>query len=181
MATKRRLTNEINAGSMADIAFLLLIFFLVTTTISEDKGVLVKLPPWTPDAPPPVNIARRNVYPVFVNASGKLLVRGEAMDIGVLKDHAKTFISNPLQDKNLAENPNKAVIVLKNDRGTAYGAYLEVYDVLKAAYRELWDESALAKYGKELGSLSAARQKEIKNEIPMVISEHEPTEFGKED
>ena len=93
----------------------------------------------------------------------------------------RTFIRNPMQDKNLAENPNKAVIVLKNDRGTAYGAYLEVYDVLKAAYRELWDESALAKYGKELGSLSAARRKEIKNEIPMVISEHEPTEFGKED
>lgn len=180
MATKKRLSNEINAGSMADIAFLLLIFFLVTTTISEDKGVLVRLPPWLPDAPPPLNVRQRNLYPVFVNASGKLLVRGETMELAQLKSHAKQFVSNPDKKINLSENPKKAVIILKNDRGTPYAAYLEVYDALKAAYHELWEESAMARYGKEWGSITAASQKQIKDDIPMVISESEPTAYGEE-
>ncbi|MFZ1751822.1 MAG: biopolymer transporter ExbD [Saprospiraceae bacterium] len=76
MRTKRHMSNEINAGSMADIAFLLLIFFLVTTTISEDKGVLVKLPEWSPELPPPLPINERNVFSVLINAQNQLLVRG---------------------------------------------------------------------------------------------------------
>ena len=87
MATKRRMNNEINAGSMADIAFLLLIFFLVTTTISEDKGVLVKLPEWNPAPPPPLNIHERNVFSVLVNAQNQLLVRGKAMNLSDLNPH----------------------------------------------------------------------------------------------
>ena len=89
MATRRRMNNEINAGSMADIAFLLLIFFLVTTTISEDKGVLVKLPEWSPESPPPLPIHERNVFSVLVNAQNQLLVRGKAMDIADLKNSTK--------------------------------------------------------------------------------------------
>lgn len=180
MATKRRLSNEINAGSMADIAFLLLIFFLVTTTISEDKGVLVRLPEWAPEPPPPIDVKQRNIFQVFVNATGSLLVRGEATDVGQLKEKAKLFVFNPYHDPAFAESPRNAVITLKNDRGTPYGTYLEVYDALKSAYKEIWEELAMTKYGKVWSDLSPALQKKIKDEVPMVISEAEPTAFGEE-
>jgi biopolymer transport protein ExbD len=181
MATRHRPNNEINAGSMADIAFLLLIFFLVTTTISEDKGILVKLPPWSPDQPELTDVKQRNVYSVLINANNELLVRKVPMDIKDLKSNVKIFIINPDNDISLSEDPTKAVISLKNDRGTQYKTYIEVYNELKTAYNELWEETAMSRFGKSLQELSVARQKQIKDDIPLVISEAEPTAFGEED
>ena len=172
--------NEINAGSMADIAFLLLIFFLVTTTIVEDKGVLVKLPPWSEEEPDITKLNKRNVYAVLVNANNDLLVREQPMNIGMLRENAKEFISNPQRREDLAESPKKAIISLKNDRGTKYGTYLKVYNELKAAYNELRNEAALRKFGKEYEFLSKDRRSEIRSEIPLIISEAEPTAFGEE-
>ncbi|MBK7806504.1 MAG: biopolymer transporter ExbD [Saprospiraceae bacterium] len=180
MATKRRRNNEINAGSMADIAFLLLIFFLVTTTISEDKGVLVKLPEWSPESPPPLSIHERNVFSVLVNAQNQLLVRGKAMDIADLKNSTKIFIKNPTNDPKMSEKPSLAIISLKNDRGTKYQMYIEVYNELKSAYNELWEEEARTKYRQNLNELTALQQKTIKDDIPLVISEAEPTGYGEE-
>ena len=180
MAKKNRMANEINAGSMADIAFLLLIFFLVTTTIAEDKGVLVKLPQWSEEPPPELKLNTRNVYSVLVNAQNQLLVRGDVMDIKDLKNNAKIFIANPQKLENMAESPKNAIISIKNDRGTKYQTYLEVYNELKSAYNELWEEAAMAKFGKNLDQLSNAQQQEIRNEIPLVLSEAEPTKFGEE-
>jgi biopolymer transport protein ExbD len=174
------MSNEINAGSMADIAFLLLIFFLVTTTIAEDKGVLVKLPQWSEEPPPEMKLNSRNVYSVLVNAQNQLLVRGEQMKIEDLKNNTKIFIANPDKRSDMSENPQKAIISIKNDRGTKYNTYLEVYNELKAAYNELWEESAMSKFGKNLNELTNAQQKEIKDAIPLVISEAEPTKFGEE-
>jgi biopolymer transport protein ExbD len=183
MATRHRPNNEINAGSMADIAFLLLIFFLVTTTISEDKGILVKLPPWTPDQPEPTDVKQRNVYSVLINANNELLVRKVPMDIKDLKSNVKNFILNPNQDILLSEDPTQAVISLKNDRGTEYKTYIEVYNELRTAYNELWEEirGALSRFGKSLQELSVAQQKQIKDDIPLVISEAEQTAFGEDD
>jgi len=172
--------NEINAGSMADIAFLLLIFFLVTTTIAEDKGVLVKLPQWSEEPPPEMKLNSRNVYSVLVNAQNQLLIRGEQMRIEDLKNNTKIFIANPDKRSDMSENPQKAIISIKNDRGTKYKTYLEVYNELKAAYNELWEEAAMAKFGKNITELTNAQQKEIKDGIPLVISEAEPTKFGEE-
>jgi biopolymer transport protein ExbD len=180
MAKKNRMANEINAGSMADIAFLLLIFFLVTTTIAEDKGVLVKLPPFSNDPPPELKLNTRNVYSVLVNAQNQLLVRGEPMDIAKLKSNTKIFIANPQKLDNMAVSPRDAIISLKNDRGTKYGTYLEVYNELKAAYNELWEEASMVKFGKSFEEISADKQKEIKDEIPLILSEAEPTKFGDE-
>ena len=180
-SSRDRMTNEINAGSMADIAFLLLIFFLVTTTIVEDKGITVKLPPWSEEEPDITKLKERNVYSVLVNAQNQLLVRGEPMRIQELKDNAKDFISNPSQRPDLAEKPTKAIISLKNDRGTEYGTYLEVYNELKAAYNELWDDLCKRKYGIPYSDdLPLAYRKAIKSEIPFVLSEAEPTNFGEE-
>lgn len=179
-SSRDRMKNEINAGSMADIAFLLLIFFLVTTTIVEDKGVLVKLPPWSEEEPDITKLNKRNVYAVLVNANNDLLVREQPMNIGKLRENAKEFISNPQRREDLAESPKKAIISLKNDRGTKYGTYLKVYNELKAAYNELRNEAALKKFGKEYEFLSKDRRSEIRSEIPLIISEAEPTAFGEE-
>lgn len=179
--TRDRMNNEINAGSMADIAFLLLIFFLVTTTIAEDKGILVKLPPWSDEEPDITRLKERNVYSVLVNAQNQLLVREEPMRLADLRENAKEFIANPRRMENMAESPKNAIISLKNDRGTNYETYLAVYNELKGAYDELWDELAQRRYGEPYSEdMPFAQRKAIKTEIPMVLSEAEPTNFGEE-
>ncbi len=178
--SRDRMKNEINAGSMADIAFLLLIFFLVTTTIAEDKGVLVKLPPWSEDEPDITKLKKRNVYSVLVNADNQLLVRGDLAQLDDLRENAKNFIMNPQRAEDMAEEPKKAIISLKNDRGTEYGTYLEVYNELKAAYTELRNEYAEKKYGKLYEFCTKEERSEVRSEIPLIISEAEPTNFGDE-
>jgi biopolymer transport protein ExbD len=180
-STRDRMKNEINAGSMADIAFLLLIFFLVTTTIVEDKGILVKLPPWSEEEPDITQLKERNVYSVLVNAQNQLLVREKPMRIGELRQNAMDFIANPNNRPDYAEKPSRAIISLKNDRGTNYRTYLEVYNELKGAYYDLWDDLSRRKYGVPYSDdMPIAYQKAIKDEIPFVISEAEPTSFGEE-
>lgn len=174
--TKRRSENAINASSMADIAFLLLIFFLVTTTILQDEGLVVKLPPFTEEAEPPV-LAGRNVLQVLVNAQNQLLVEGEVVKVNGLRNATKNFILNPLKLETLAVSPRKALISLQNDRGTSYEMYLAVYNELKAAYRELWDEAALRQFGKVYNELTGTQQSLIRKDIPLVISEAEPTDY----
>ncbi|MEM9549499.1 MAG: biopolymer transporter ExbD [Bacteroidota bacterium] len=180
-SSRDRMKNEINAGSMADIAFLLLIFFLVTTTIAEDKGVLVKLPPWSNEPPENLKMNTRNVYSVLVNADNQLLVRGEPMKVEDLKDNTKLFISNPRKEQDKAEDPKKAIISLKNDRGTKYKTFLTVYNELKAAYSELRDEESAKRYGKKYDLLTKDQRAAIRSDIPLVISEAEPTSFGDEE
>lgn len=180
MARSNRETPSVNAGSMADIAFLLLIFFLVTTTIDVDKGIAVKLPPWSEEEPDQLKLKKRNVFRVVVNAQNQLLVRGEPMRITVLKEEAKRFISNNGVDPELSESPKRAILSLQNDRGTKYETYITVYNELKAAYAELWDDAAMTKFGYNYDDLDVDQQKEIKAEIPLVISEAEPTAFGEE-
>ncbi|WP_235299149.1 ExbD/TolR family protein [Portibacter marinus] len=176
----RRKPPEINASSMADIAFLLLIFFLVTTTIVEDKGVLVRLPPWSDEPPENLKMNTRNVYSVLVNAENQLLVRGEPASLETLKENTKIFISNPQRLENMAEDPKKAIVSLRNDRGTNYETYLTVYNELKAAYNELRDEMANRRHGKDFEFLTRDQQRVIASELPLVISEAEPTNFGEE-
>ena len=178
--SKDRLKNEINASSMADIAFLLLIFFLVTTTIVEDKGILVKLPPWSEEEPDIAKLKKRNVYSVLVNAQNQLLVRGEVTEIRNLRNDTKEFIANPTGREDLSESPKKAIISLKNDRGTNYKTYLEVYNELQAAYNELWEEEALKRFNVSYEQLPSSRKREIRNDFPLIISEAEPTSYGEE-
>lgn len=180
-SSRDRQAPEVNAGSMADIAFLLLIFFLVTTTIVQDKGITVKLPPWSEEDVDPTKLKTRNVFSVLVNANNQLLVRDEPANIAQLKERAKEFIVNPMKREDLAEKPTKAIISLKNDRGTNYKTYLEVYNELKAAYNELWDEEAQRTYGVSYSDdMPREQKKAIKAKIPFVLSEAEPTAFGEE-
>lgn len=178
---KNRPATEINASSMADIAFLLLVFFLVTTTIDVERGITVRLPEWSDAPPEDVRINRRNVFTVLVNAQNQLLVRGEPAKVEELRERAKEFIMNPEKKPDLAEFSNAAIISLKNDRGTKYGIYIEVYNELKAAYNELWDEEAMAQYGEHYSEdLPKAKKDKIKAKIPFVLSEAEATSYGEE-
>ena len=176
---RSRETPGVNAGSMADIAFLLLIFFLVTTTIDIDKGIPIKLPPYSELPPPQQKLKKRNVYRVVVNANNQLLVRDEQMNIATLKENTKKFISNYGKDPLLSVSPRSAIISLQNDRGTNYETYLTVYNELKAAYSELWDDYSMSKYQRRFKDLDDALKNEVKAEIPLVISEAEPTDFKK--
>ena len=177
---KRRGLQEINAGSMADIAFLLLIFFLVTTTMDVDSGIARKLPPM-PDEEMQEDdsqINAKNIYVVLINTNNQLLVEGELMDISQLREGAKRFIYNNGIDPNLSENPDKAIISLQNDRGTEYKTYIQVQNELAAAYNELRNDAALNKFGKRYIDLNKTDKKEIRKMYPQKISEAEPKNIG---
>ncbi len=176
---KSRNITEVNAGSMADIAFLLLVFFLVTTTMNPDTGITVKLPAWIEGEVISEPISKRNTFSVLVNANNDLLVRGEKISVNELRQKAKEFIANPSARPDLASAPNKAIIFLRNDRGTKYKDYVLVYNELKAAYRELWDAESIKLYGRVYSDrMSAKRKKIIRSKYPFILSEAEPTDFG---
>lgn len=183
---------EINAGSMADIAFLLLIFFLMTTTMDSDTGLARTMPPPLPpqeDAPPPIR--ERNVFEVLINANNQLLVEKQPMALQNLKDAAKIFIQNPANLATLPEREEievpffgvypvttKAVISLQNDRGTQYQMYLSVQNELQAAYNELRDELARRQFNSSFNDLNDEQQSAIRVIYPQKISEAEPRNVG---
>ena len=187
--------TEINAGSMADIAFLLLIFFLVTTTMDTDSGISRKLPPMPEKNQQKSSdkIKERNVFVVLINKNNQLLVEGEPMDVSQLKDKAKEFIENPANNPKLPEKKiteiddkyfgkqypvSKGVISLQNDRGTSYGTYITVQDELASAYNELRDELSMRTFSKKYGDLSDSKRDLIKKIYPQRISEAEPKNVG---
>ena len=178
MARSNRSTPEINAGSMADIAFLLLIFFLVTTTMDVDTGIARKLPVLD-DTQQPEDMQgnARNIYEVYVNKRDKLLVEDEEMNIDKLRVGAKEFLNNNGKDPKLSDSPDKAIISLVNSRGTSYEMYIAVQNELTAAYNELRDEAAIKKYNLNYTELGKDKKKEIRKMYPMKISEAPPGEF----
>jgi len=198
----KRSAPEVNAGSMADIAFLLLIFFLVTTTIETDSGISRKLPQWQPeDVEPPV-IKQRNIFTVEVNSNNQLLVEEEEMELSELQEAAVEFLDNGAgtgdeacsfcqgdRDESSSVNPQKAIISLMNNRGTEYGTYIAVQNELVAAYNQLRDREAQRMYGmtftemeKRYNDPSFNGDKEVLKEkidviqdmIPQKLSEAEP-------
>ena len=179
MASKRRGLPEINAGSMADIAFLLLIFFLVTTTMDQDTGIARKLPPMPEEEQEkPPEIKAKNIYVVLINSNNQLLVEGEWTEISDLKDGVKKFIDNNGIDPTSSDSPEKAIISLQNDRGTKYLTYIRVQNELAAAYNELRNEAALNKFGERYSNLDKSQKKEIRKMYPQKISEAEPKNIG---
>ena len=175
MARSNRSVPEINAGSMADIAFLLLIFFLVTTTMDVDTGIARKLP--VLDEEQEIEDMQgndRNIYEVYVNNKDALLVEEEEMDIKDLREGTKVFLDNNGKNPTLSDNPEKAIISLQNSRGTSYEMYIAVQNELTAAYNELRDQAALKKYSLNYTELPKDKKREIRKLYPMKISEAEP-------
>ena len=161
---------EVSAGSMADIAFLLLIFFLVTTTIETDAGLDRMLPPMEPPTEAPPIIKQKNIFTVNINRNGQLLVEDEILSIDKLRERAMAFLDNGgapsgspdycsyCKGKRIAEssdNPMKAIISLKNDRETKYGTYITVQNELVGAYNDLRNREAKRLFGKDYVAMEA--------------------------
>ncbi|MBN1118263.1 MAG: biopolymer transporter ExbD [Bacteroidales bacterium] len=182
----RREIPEINAGSMADIAFLLLIFFLVTTTMDTDQGILRKLSPYLPEDQTPPEVRERNIFVVLVNRDNQLLVEGEVMKVDNLKEKTIEFILNPENKTNLPEKKmklipilgelevSKGVISLKSDRGTEYNMFIAVMNELSAALNEVKNNKSLQYFGKALKDLTKEQREAIDDAVPVIISEAEP-------
>lgn len=137
---------EIPTAGMADIAFLLLIFFLVTTTINVDTGIGMTLPPELKQDQEPPPVKDRNLFKVLVNSKGDLLVEKEPASIGQLRQRVKDHVTNYGNDPDLSTKPDKAVISIKTEAETPYDIYIKVLDEVWMAYREIWDQ--MAKTGK---------------------------------
>lgn len=186
MRTTRREFPQVNAGSMADIAFLLLIFFLVTAVIPNDSGLNRKLPPI---CPPNVDcsgeLLQKNTLEISVNSKNEIFIENEVINIDQLKDITKAFLDNNgdlsceycsgLQDENSSDNPKKAVISLTNDKLTTYAFYIKVQDEITKAYYELRHRYIQT----ELKTLSDDLTKEelikVREAYPFILSEAELT------
>jgi len=185
-------TPEIPSASLADIAFLLLSFFMVTTTMDVDSGLERRLPPMAPDvekddSPP---IKERNVFIVLVNRDNNILVEGQWAQLKDIREKAKEFMANPNNLETLPEKKIKdieffgptevseGVISLQNDLGTQYGTYLAVQNELVGAINELRDELAMKQFNKHYDKLSKAEQDAIREIYPQRISEAEPKRVG---
>ena len=202
MANKRKLP-EINASQMADISFLLLIFWLCSTTMSTDQGLSRRLPPPLPPnmEKPDVEVNERNIFIVLINSQNQLLVQGEPMDVRQLREEAKAFILNVENDIHkpelfevtadvLDKNGNvertlktittkNHVISLQNDRGTTYDKYIEVQNELVAAYNEIRDEYSRKEFGGlTFNELTPEQQEAVQTLFPQKISEAEPKNYG---
>ena len=193
MGKQKREVPELNSSSTADIAFLLLVFFLMTTSMAVNKGLARRLPPPVPaeQKTEDLKVKERNVFVVLINSEDQLLVRGEYTELADLKEKAKEFIKNAGDDPNMPEKDpmdveyfgtvlvtKNHVISLQNDRGTSYAAYINVQNELVAAYNELRNDLAKAKFAKNYDDLDVEQQKAIQKIYPQKISEAEPKNYG---
>ena len=192
MAKKKRSVPGINSSSTADIAFILLIFFLITTSMDTDRGLARQLPPPPQEQDPEdIIVKERNVLAVRLNANNQLMCGSDYIDINELRARAKEFITNPNDDPNLPEKhakqinffgnvmvTDKHVISVQNDRGTSYKAYFNVQNELIAAYNELRNELAQSQFNKKYNECSEEEQNAIREYYPQKISEAEPKNYG---
>ena len=169
---------EIPSASMADIAFLLLIFFLVTTTIDADKGIYMQLPPKLDEQNEPPDINARNILNVLVSADGQVLIDNEVTGIAQIRDIVKRHITNNGREPQFSVSPDKAVTSFKTKRGLTYDNYIAVLDEIKSAYNEVRDEAARRDFGVDYGTyrsrLGENEEDAVADAYPLKISLAEP-------
>lgn len=190
---KKRKVPAMNATSSADIAFMLLIFFLITTSMDTDKGLARRLPPPVPKEQKneDVDIKKRNLLLVLVNSNNQILCGDAFIDIKQLKDKVKEFVDNPYNDEHKPEKvevdvpffgkkmvTKNHIISLMNDRGTEYQAYIDVQNELASAYNELRNDISKEKFGKAFADLDEEQQQAVQMIYPQKISEAEPKNYG---
>ena len=188
----KRKTPGLNTGAMSDISFLLLTFFLLTSSINTEQGIPRKLPPPKKEDAQDlkVDINKRNVLNVLVNFRDEISVNGEEILVSDLKAKAKEFFANPNNDPSLPEKVSKpidgigdfqvskGVVSLTNDQGTSYNMYVQVQNELQRAVNELRDETALLYFGKKYDGLDSAAQRAVSSAVPMSISEAPPIDYS---
>lgn len=163
---------ELNAGSMADIAFLLLIFFLVVTTIAEDKGIPVILPEYY--IGPPGAAIERNVLTILVNANDYVLVEKQPKRLEDMEEIVMDFVTNPSSDRNKPISPEKAIISLQNDVNTSYEAYVQIYSHIHSAYLKLRNNMAQERFQSSYEKLAVSQKNEVLKKYPLKLSEADP-------
>ena len=194
MARKKRKVPQMNATSSADIAFMLLLFFLLTTSMDTDQGLARRLPP-PPDKnasiETEIKVRERDILKVNINTQNQVLCAGDYIDISQLKQRAKEFILNERNDEHLPERVTEDVqpfgtmtftkyhvISLQSDRGTRYQAYIDVQNELAAAYNELRDDLSQRQWGKVFADLNEDQQAAVQVVYKQNISEAEPKSYG---
>jgi len=190
---KKRKAPGINATSSADIAFMLLLFFLLTSSMDTDRGLARRLPQPVPkdQKKEDIDIKKRNLMVVLINSSNQILANGQYVELKDLKGLVREFIENPYNDESKPEKVEVDVpffgtlpvtknhlISLQNDRGTEYQAYINVQNELAAVYNELRDEVSKKKFGKAFMDLDEEQQKAVQLIYPQKISEAEPKNYG---
>jgi biopolymer transport protein ExbD len=194
MARKKRKVPMMNASSSADIAFMLLLFFLLTSSMDTDKGLPRRLPPPVPKEQKEkadIDVKKRNLLVVLISSTNNILCGGEYIDIKQLRTRVKEFIDNPLNNEHMPEKvemevpyfgammvTKNHVISLQNDRGTSYQAYIDVQNELAAAYNDLRNDLSMKKFGKLFADLQEDQQKSVIDIYPQKISEAEPKNYG---
>ena len=180
MAKGKRKVPDINSSSTADIAFLLLIFFLITTSMDTDRGLARRLPP------PPENdkeqknedkVKQRNVLQIYLNMYDQLMVNGEIMNVQQLRAKTKEFVANKYNDESLPEKTSKEVDFFGPTMVTEKHV-VSLQNELVAAYNELRDELSQEKWGKNYSELNEDQQKAVREIYPQKISEAEPKKYG---
>ena len=168
---------EIPMSSLADIAFLLLVFFLVVTTIDVDTGIGLILPPIPDDIEPPP-VRERNLMNILVNAQGMVLINEQPAAIANVRDQVKQFIDNHGVDPELSESPDDAIVSIKTDRRTPYNVYIDMLDEVMGAYEQLRNTASMDLFGVPFSSLEqgSERRAEIQEMYPKKISIAEPDE-----
>ncbi|MBE6181642.1 MAG: biopolymer transporter ExbD [Rikenellaceae bacterium] len=201
MPIDKRKVPEVNSSSQADIAFSLLIFFLVATTMNTDTGLVRVLPPMPPEdqKQEDIKVKERNLYLVLVNGSGQIMVgqpnKQEFTDLRQLKDKIKEFILNPMDDPDLPEKVEKeielanggkwvypvseGVVSLQTTRDTGYQAYIMVQNELTRAFNEVRDQVAMAKFNNKFADLNEDQRNAVSKAVPLKISEAEPRNIKK--
>ncbi|MBR1667648.1 MAG: biopolymer transporter ExbD [Bacteroidaceae bacterium] len=191
---KKRKMPGLNTSSTADISFMLLIFFLVTTSMDTDQGLARTLPkpPEDEDAKNEIKVKERNILNIRINKDNYVMIGDDYATLADIKERAKEFIKNEDNKPNLPElKPHKVkalgktfmitenhVISVQTDRGTDYGVYFAVQDALVSAYNELRDELAKQEYGRKYEFLKEEEKKAIREVYPQKISEAEPKKYG---
>ena len=201
MATDKRKVQEINAGSMADIAFLLLIFFLVATTMNVDTGLARMLPPIPPEnqQQEEIKVKERNLFLVLISGSGNIMAgtpgKQEVIDLRQLTAKTKEFILNATDSEDMPEKEDKeielpygskwayqeskGVVSLQTTRDTGYQSYIMVQNELTRAFNELRDEAAMKKFGAKFEDLPKEQRDVVAKVVPQKISEAEPRNIKK--
>lgn len=170
-----RESAEIDGSSLADIAFLLLIFFLVVTTIDVDTGIGLVLPPIPDDIEPPP-VRERNLMNILVNAQGMVLINEQPAAVASVRERLKEFIDNNGADPSLSESPDDAIVSIKTDRRTPYNVYIDMLDEVMGAYAELRHAASMDRFGVPYSSLedNSVEKSEIQEMYPKKISIAEP-------
>lgn len=162
-------TNSFNAGSMADIAFTLLIFFIVSTTLADEKGVVSMLPKWEKGTG--IEINTRNIFSIEILENGEVMVEEKGFNLKLLKTETVTFMMNNGQNPNYSDSYNDGVVHIKIHPNAPYDKYVEVLSNVKAGFQTIRNEYALETYQKQYDWLNETQAREVRKKYPLKIAE----------